>query len=137
MITWPKTWLLAALLVAAPLAGCGGGSKSTSQTTTTSQAPAATAPSAGTSTTPSPATGVTGAALEQAVAQCKAAVQAQKVLPADSKAKLEAVCPAAARGESAPVKRVAEEVCANVIKGSAIPAGPAREQALAACRRVK
>jgi hypothetical protein len=122
------TLLATAVLGGALLAGCGGGSKSSSQTTTTATTP----PAAST-----PGSGLTGAGLAQAIAQCKAAVQAEKALPADAKQKLDAVCPAAAKGENGPVKRVAEEVCSNVIKGSAIPAGPAREQALAACKKVK
>ncbi len=125
------TLLAVAVLAGALLAGCGGGSKSSSSQTTTATTP----PAASTATTP--AGGASGPAVEQAIAQCKAAVQAQKVLPADAKAKLEAVCPNAAKGENGPVKKVAEEVCANVIKGSAIPAGPAREAALAACKKVR
>jgi hypothetical protein len=127
------TLLVSATLGGALLAGCGS-SKSSSQTTTTATTP----PAASSSTTPSGAstTGLSGAALEQAVAQCKSAIQAQKILPPADKQKLEAVCPNAARGETAPVKKVAEEVCQGVINKSGIPA-IARETALKACQKVK
>jgi len=135
MIARLPSFLATAVLAGALLAGCGGGSKSSSQTTTLDQTFNSTGTTPGSATAPATtSTQLTGAALEQSVASCKAAIQAEKVLPASAKQKLEAVCPNAAKGEAAPVKRAAEEVCAGVINGSAVPAGAAREQALAACR---
>jgi hypothetical protein len=121
-----------ALLAAALLAGCGS-----SSSTTKSAAPA-TAPAAGAtapSTTGAPAATTPTAGGAQAVAACKQAIQAQTSLPASAKSKLEAVCGKAASGDQAAVRKVAQEVCEEVIKQSAVPAGPTREQALAACKR--
>ena len=127
--------LVAPLLGAALLAGCGGGSKSTSQPASTATAPASatTASSATPTTTSTTATTPSAAAVAQGIAACKSAIQSEKVLPAAAKQKLEAVCPNAAKGESAPVRKAAEEVCSSVINNSAVPA-VARSQALAACR---
>ena len=111
------TYLIAlALLAAALLAGCGGGSSST-------QAPASipTVPGANTS-----------AAGEAAVTACKQAVQAQSV-SASVKSKLEGICQKAASGNTADVKKAAQEACEE-IANSTVPAGPAREQVLASCK---
>ncbi|HXR29030.1 MAG TPA: hypothetical protein VN772_05570 [Solirubrobacteraceae bacterium] len=66
---------------------------------------------------------------------CKQAIAAQTTLPASAKSKLEAVCAKAASGDQAAVRKAAEEVCEEVIDKSAVPAGPAREQALKACHQ--
>jgi hypothetical protein len=124
----PFTWLLAALIAGVLLAGCGS-----SSSTTSSAAPATTAAAATTSSTPSATiTPVGGAA---AVAACKQAIQAQTTLPAGAKSKLEAICAKAASGDQAAVRKAAQEVCEEVVNKSAVPAGAAREQALAACKQ--
>jgi hypothetical protein len=115
----PFTWLLAAIVAGALLAGCGSSSSTTS--------------SAATSSTPSATTTPIGGAA--AVAACKQAIQAQTTLPAGAKGKLEAICAKAASGDQAAVRKVAQEVCEEVVKNSAVPAGAAREQALAACKQ--
>ncbi len=118
--------LLLALCCGALIGGCGSGSstKSTAATTT---------PAATTTTTSTPIP--TGAAnVQQAVQECKHLVQTQTKLTPGAKAKLEGVCEKAAKGDSAAVKQAAREVCEEVINSSSVPAGPAREQALAACK---
>jgi hypothetical protein len=128
----PFTWLLAALVAGALLAGCGS-----SSSTTSSAAPATTStPAASTSSTPSSATTpIGGAAGATAVAACKQAIQAQTTLPAGAKGKLEAICQKAANGDQAAVHKVAQEVCEEVVNNAAVPAGAAKEQALAACKK--
>jgi hypothetical protein len=124
----PFTWLLAALIAAALLAGCGSSSSTTSSAAPATSTPASSSTPAATST---PITGSAGAA---AVAACKQAIQAQTTLPAGAKGKLEAVCAKAASGDQTAVRKAAEEVCEEVVKNSAVPAGVAKEQALAACK---
>ena len=128
--------LVIALVVAAILGGCGS-SSSTTSTASTATTPASTSTaststastSTGTSSTP-----LTGAGAAEAVEFCKKEIQAQSTLPASAKAKLEAVCDKAAKGDSTAVKKAAQEVCEEVVNTSAIPSGSAREQALAACK---
>jgi len=123
--------LVTALVVAAILGGCGS-SSSTSSTASTATTPASTSTastSSGTSGTP-----LTGASAAQAVELCKKEIQAQSTLPASAKAKLEAVCDKAAKGDSTAVKKAAQEVCEEVVNTSPIPSGSAKEQALAACK---
>jgi hypothetical protein len=126
-----STLPVAALVAGALLAGCGSSSSTTNTT-----APAATTPAAG-ATTPGATGTSTTAAGAAAVAACKQAIQAQSTLPASAKSKLEAVCGKAANGDEAAVRKAAREVCEEVINQSAVPAGPAREQALAACKATK
>jgi hypothetical protein len=68
---------------------------------------------------------------------CKQAIQAQSTLPASAPSQLEPVSGKAANGDEAAVRKAAREVCEEVINKSAVPAGPAREQALAACKATK
>ena len=120
-------WVAAALLVGVPLAGCGS-SKNTSSSTKSST-PAATT---GTGTS---STGLTGAAKTAAIAECKNAIHAQGTLPTKAKEKLEGVCEKAANGDSEAVKKVAREVCEEVIKNGSIPEGADRQAVLAACKQ--
>ncbi len=120
--------LVVALVLAAILGGCGSSSNTTTSTASTAASPTST--STGTSSTPA----LTGASAAQAVELCKKEIQAQATLPASSKAKLEAVCDKAASGDQAAVKKAAQEVCEEVVNSAQIPAGAAKEQALAACK---
>jgi outer membrane murein-binding lipoprotein Lpp len=118
--------LLALLVGGALLAGCGSSSKSDS-----TSAPAQSVSVQG-AAAPSAATTPKGAA---AVAACKQAIQAQTTLTSDEKKKLEGLCDKAANGNEAEIKAAAKAICEEVINKSAIPAGPAREQALQACKQ--
>jgi hypothetical protein len=138
MIRRPLTSLAVALAGAALIAGCGGGGSTTSSTSSTAAAskstPTATSSTPTTTSTPTTSSAPSGTAVQQAVVACKHAIQAQTTLPARAKGKLEAVCDKAAKGDTTAVRKVAQEVCSEVINSSAVPPGPAREQAIAACK---
>ncbi len=133
------SWPLGLLACGALIAGCGSSSTTTSQssstTATTTSAPAATSSTTATTATGTSSTaGKSAASIQQEIVQCKQEIAAQSSLPAKAKAKLEAVCAKAAKGDTAAVKQAAREICEEVINGSAVPAGPTREKALAACK---
>ena len=67
------------------------------------------------------------------MAVCKQQIHAQSTLPVGAKGKLEAVCEKAAKGDTGAVKQAAKEICEEVVSSSKVPAGAAKEQALAAC----
>ena len=132
----PVTWLIVALMGAALLAGCGGGSSSTASSQSTST-PSATTPAPAT-TSPTPTTtGTGGLSVQQAVASCRSVVKRATTLPANLKAKVEGICNKAANGDVAGARAAAKEVCLEVINSYPIPAGPSKDQALAACNTVK
>jgi len=132
----PVTWLIVALMGAALLAGCGGGSSSTASSQSTSTPSAATPAPATTSPTPT-TTGTGGLSVQQAVASCRSVVKRATTLPANLKAKVEGICNKAANGDVAGARAAAKEVCLEVINSYPIPAGPSKDQALAACNTVK
>jgi hypothetical protein len=139
----PLTWLIAALAGGALLAGCGGGSGSTASSqssstpATTSSTPAATS-STPTATAPSGITKAQSAAIaQQAAAACRQAIQGQPSLSAAAKGKLEATCTKVGKGDTTAVHKAVQEICAEIVNGSALPPGPAREHAIAGCRSVK
>ena len=109
-----STWLVVALTAGALMAGCG----SSGSTTTSSQ------------------TAVPPVDAQQAVASCEKAVRSQHSISSSSKAQLEAICKKAGGGGQAGLKKVAEEVCIELLDASHVPAGSARDQALAACKSV-
>jgi hypothetical protein len=133
------TWLTAALISCALLAGCGGGGSSSTSSRSTSTPATSTANPPATSSTPSTGAGAAGtsATIQRAVEACKRTIHGETTLSARAKAKLEAVCGKAANGDAAAVRKAAQEVCAEVINGSAVPPGPARERAIAACKSSK
>jgi hypothetical protein len=133
-------WLGGLLACAALIAGCGSSSSTTSSQSTSSAA--SSTPAATTSSTSSPTqsaptstgTPTNSATIQAAIAACKQTIAAESTLPAGAKAKLEAVCGKAAKGDTAAVKQAAREVCEEVINKSPIPAGASKEQALASCK---
>ena len=70
---------------------------------------------------------------KQAAELCKQAIKAQPSLGAGPKAKLEKTCGKASGGGQAALREVAREVCEEIITSSHVPAGTARQQALAVC----
>jgi uncharacterized lipoprotein len=142
MIRTRSAWLLAALLCAALLTGCG--SSSTSTTSSSSSTPAAATTSS--MKTPTPITSVpvpnshasvpTGS-IEQLAAQVCKSTTAQQDVPASMKAKVEEICHEAATGHEAQAEETARKVCAEAIKAIPGPNTPAKEKALAACAKVK
>ncbi len=113
------TALLAVAGVVA-LAGCGGGSSSSTAKST----PAATATSSG-----------VPANLQKAVAECHHLIEAQKALSSSSKAKLSEACDKAGKGDTQAVKTAAREVCEEVVQKATSLPSTAKETALAACRK--
>lgn len=75
-------------------------------------------------------------AVQQAVSSCRSMVRAT-TLPANLKAKVEGICDKAASGDLNGARAAAKEVCVEVINSYPIPAGPAKDQALAACNKAK
>jgi hypothetical protein len=125
MFQRPSTCLLIALTGAALLAGCGGGSsKSTTSGSTGST-------STGTSSSISPAV------RQLAVTTCQRTVQSELNLTSTAKAKLEAICNKASKGDAAEIRKVAQEVCVEIIKSSAGTSGAVKEKAIAACKSGK
>jgi hypothetical protein len=138
MMRRPLTWLRVALTGGVLLAGCGGGGGSAASSHSTSTPATSTAKPPATSSTPSSGAGAaSGAAIQQAVEACKRTIQGQPALSAHAKGKLEAICGKAAKGDVGAVRKAAQEVCAEVINGSAVPPGPERERAVAACKSAK
>jgi hypothetical protein len=111
------------LVLGAFLVGCGhGGSTSSSRSSSTQATDASSALDAlGMSDSP---------AVRQAVATCKRTVRGAPLLSDDEKVKLIAVCDRAASGDLAGAKRVAIDVCHEII--GALP-DFVRAQAQAAC----
>jgi uncharacterized protein YceK len=115
------------------LAGCGSSSKSSSDTSGSASSPPATT---GSTSTPS-----TNGALannpqvKAAVAACKQSINAQPTLSADLKSKLSKVCDKAGTGDEAGAKKATQQVCEAIVNSGKIPSGPAKDQALAACKK--
>jgi hypothetical protein len=130
-----------ALLATGLIAGCGSDSSSSTSTPAAGTASTAGAPSATTGTTAStePSTGTTsipaGAAdaVKAAIASCQAGIDAQPTLDESLKSDLKKVCEKAASGDATAAREATKEVCTKIVEAN-VPAGSAREQALAACR---
>ena len=125
------------LVAAALLAGCGSSSSSSGSSAATSSTPStsqtgssspATTSSTGTSTTPNPAGGTS------AVAACKRGVQSLPHLQQSIRERLETICQKAASGDVNARRKAAEEACRELVNASPLPAGEAKERALAACK---
>lgn len=127
MIRKLSTWLLVVLVGGVLIAGCGSSSSSSSKST-----PAPTTSSSTSSSSQSG--GASNPAVAEAVARCKQGVQAAPTLSSSTKGKLEGICDKAANGDPEEVRKAAQEVCTEVVNASPLPAGSAKEQALAACK---
>lgn len=152
MVRRLPSYLPILLAAAALFAGCGSSSGSssssaagaatgstatppTSSTASTPTSSTAGAPtrtgstsSTATSTTPHPPTGAT------AVASCKRGVQSLPHLKQSTKERLETICEKAASGDVNARRKAAEEACRELVNASPLPAGEARDRALAACK---
>ena len=67
-------------------------------------------------------------------AVCKKVVSQAVTNTPSAKGKAEELCEKIASGDTAGAKQAAGELCDEVLKASPLPAGPVKEQALAACR---
>jgi hypothetical protein len=116
MILKLSTWLVVALAGGALVAGCGSSSKSTSSSQITTARPA----------TPLNA---------QQRAACKRAIQAQSTISPSARTKLvRRICEKATPRDQTAQQREIQEACVELVNASHIPAGPARERALAVCK---
>jgi hypothetical protein len=145
MIRQLSKWLLLALAAGMLLAACGGGSSKSTSSGSSTAAPNSAAGATTSSKSPNPTTKPasarppasgppSSAAAAEALAVCKSVIARAPELSAGTKAKIEGICNKAAHGDLAAARAAGKEVCAEVIKGSPIPA-PAKAQALAACER--
>lgn len=134
--------LPALLAAAALLAGCGSSSSSSGSSAATSSTPA-TSQTSSTATTPTNSTGTssTGTSTSskvpggaEAVAACKRGIQSLPHLQQKVTEKLEAICEKAASGDASAQRKAAEEACRELVNASSLPAGEARNRALAACK---
>jgi hypothetical protein len=116
-----STGLALVLAGGAFAAGCGSsGSTSTTQASSSKSTP--TAPL------------LSPAAAAQAAASCKQKVKAQPTLSASARTRLEQLCSQAATStDRAAIRKATEEACVSLLNASHVPAGVARERALAVC----
>ena len=124
-------------------AGCG----SSSHTTPAAASTPAASTSGGTSSTSSSSGGSSSSgsssssssnpAVVQAVAACKASINSATTLPASDKTKLTGLCDKAANGDVAGVKKIAAEVCKDIVNADVPSSAGAsiKDQALAACKK--
>jgi hypothetical protein len=119
-------WLVQVLAVGVFAAGCG----SSSSTSSTQASSTQTSPSRSTPTAPR----LSPADAARVAASCKQKVQAQPTLSASQRAKLEQLCGLTATGtDRAAIRKATEEACIELLNASHVPAGVARERALAVC----
>jgi hypothetical protein len=135
-----STLIVAAFAAGALVTGCGSSTSSKSTSTPAAASAGTSSTGAGTSSSgAAPTTPATGAAasspgIQAAVAACKQSIQAQPTLSASVKTKLGDICQKAANGDATAVKQATQQVCSEIVKASNIPAGPALDQAVAACK---
>jgi hypothetical protein len=152
----PTSCLLPLLAAAVLLAGCGGSSASSSSSgagaaTSATTGSTATLPTSSTTSTPTSSTASTPArtgstsstgtstkphapAGAAAVASCKRGVRSLPHLKQSTTERLETICEKAASGDVNAKRKAAEEACRELVNASPLPAGEAKERALAACR---
>ncbi len=134
--------LLPALAAAVLLAGCGSSSSSSSSSGSSAATPSTSATgqtgsSSTATTTTSPTPTSTSSKLPggaAAVASCRHGVQSLPHLQQSTKEKLEEICQKAASGDVNAKRKAAQEACRELVNASPLPAGEARDRALAACK---
>lgn len=135
--------LLPALAAAVLLAGCGSSSSSSSSSGSSAATPSTpstsstgqTGSTATTTTSPTPtSTSSTSPGGAAAVASCRHGVQSLPHLKQSIKEKLEEICRKAASGDVNAKRKAAQEACRELVNASPLPAGEARDRALAACK---
>jgi hypothetical protein len=126
MISKHSPALLTALACVALLAGCGSSSSSSSSTAKTLGA-TPTSPSSTPTTGPK---NLSAASIER----CKHGLNVLPNLPQKTKSRLESICEKAASGDAAAARAATREGCEEIIRASPLPAGAARDRALAGCK---
>jgi ABC-type transport system substrate-binding protein len=136
-----SSWLAVALAGGGLVAGCGSSSKSTS-TAKTAAAPTTSSSSASTSSS-SPGTTTSTATTAPApspqvvhknATACVKAIEARTTLSASARVNLEGICERAASPDQSTRRKAAHEACLEILNAIHVPAGAARERALAICR---
>ncbi len=137
-----RTVVITLLATSFIAAGCGDDEDTnststpaaTTQTTATEATTAATTP---TETTSTPTTATTPGSADEAVTQaveaCKYGIDAQPTIYASLKSDLKDICDKAASGDAQAAADATKEVCTKIVEAN-VPAGSARDQALAACK---
>jgi hypothetical protein len=126
---------VAAIAGGALVTGCGSSSSNSSNSTSTpATTSAGSSGGGGAATTPAAGAAASSPAIQAGVAACKQSIQAQPAMSASVKTKLVDLCQKAANGDTAAVKQATQQVCTEILKASNIPAGPALDQATAACK---
>lgn len=135
--------LLPILAAAVLLAGCGSSSSSSSTSSSSSSAATSTPSTAQTgssSTAPTPTSSTPTSTSSKlpggaaAVASCRHGVQSLPHLKQSTREKLEEICQKADSGDVNAKRKAAEEACRELVNASPLPAGEARDRALAACK---
>jgi ABC-type phosphate transport system substrate-binding protein len=122
------------------MAGCGSSSHTTpaaaSAGSTTGGASSTTSSTAASSSSGSGSSS-SNPAVAQAVAACKASINSATQLPAADKTKLTGLCDKAASGDVNGVKKIAAEVCKDIVNADVPSSAPSsiKDQALAACKK--
>ncbi|MCW3016088.1 MAG: hypothetical protein JWO02_3180 [Solirubrobacterales bacterium] len=117
-------------------AGCGDNNKDTPATAaTSSQTTAAETTTAAdpTTSTASDVPKTVDAAVTAAIESCKQSIDAQPTLDASLKTDLKNICEKAASGDAKAAAEATKQVCTKIVEAN-VPAGAARDQALAACK---
>ncbi|MFI4990354.1 MAG: hypothetical protein ACHQHO_05500 [Solirubrobacterales bacterium] len=122
------------LAATALIAGCGSSGSSSGSSAATSSTPAtsSTATTRTSSTATSTSSKVPGGA--EAVAACKRGIKSLAHLQQKITGRLEAICEKAASGDANAQRKAAEEACREIVKASPLPAGEAKDRALAGCK---
>jgi hypothetical protein len=139
-----SAWLAVTLAGAGFVAGCGSSDKSISNGKTAA-APTTSSSSAATSTSPPATTGSTGStgatapgattpSARKSATACVKAIEKRTSLSASAKAKLAGICERATSTDVSTRRKAAHEACFAIVNGLHMPAGVARERALAICR---
>jgi hypothetical protein len=68
------------------------------------------------------------------VASCKHGVEQLPTLRASTRAKLVKICDKAGSGDPNATRKAAEEACREIVNASPLPAGSAKDRALAGCK---
>jgi hypothetical protein len=119
-----KLYLLLVTLLAcgALAAGCGGGDDNGD---------------GGGSNNSSGSSGSSGSSnpnVQQAVDSCKQSVDSAQGLKADTKKELKDLCEKAGEGDESEVRKASQDVCVKIVEDT-VPAGPARDQSVDACKQ--
>lgn len=142
-----KPFLVLMLTVAATglvVAGCGSSSTPTTPASNSSGSGSTSGGAASTTTAASSSTssasssgGSSNPAVAQAVTACKASISSATQLSSSLKTKLTGLCDKAANGDVSGVKKIAAEVCKQIVNADVPSSAPSsiKDQALAACKK--